>query len=86
MQKTLTRSQTDRWIAGVCGGIAAYAGIPAIFIRLLWIAVCIIIWVPVPFLVGILLYFLAWLLIPAAPRRKAVSDPNAIDVEYEVTE
>lgn len=77
---------TNRWIAGVCGGISEYTGIPAVFIRLLWLALCVVIWVPLPFLVGILLYFIAWLLIPATPRRKATPYPDAIDVEFEVKE
>lgn len=36
MNKRLTRSSTDRMIAGVCGGLAEYTGIDATLIRVLW--------------------------------------------------
>ena len=35
MEKRLHRSKTDRWIAGVCGGIAEYLGISSTLIRIL---------------------------------------------------
>lgn len=33
--KRLVRSRDDRWIAGVCGGVAKYLGIDANLVRLL---------------------------------------------------
>ncbi|MGZ5366426.1 PspC domain-containing protein [Aeromicrobium sp.] len=33
--KRLTRSRDDRWIGGVCGGIAEYTGVDANVIRLI---------------------------------------------------
>ncbi len=33
--KPLTRSRTDRWLSGVCGGIAAHTGMDATLVRLL---------------------------------------------------
>ena len=38
--KKLTRSVTDRKIAGVCAGIAAYFGIDPTLIRIGWAAFC----------------------------------------------
>ena len=35
MEKKLCRSKTDRWIAGVCGGVAAYLGVSSGLIRFL---------------------------------------------------
>jgi phage shock protein PspC (stress-responsive transcriptional regulator) len=35
MEKRLHRSKTDRWIAGVCGGLAEYLGISSTLIRVL---------------------------------------------------
>lgn len=32
--KRLVRSRDDRWIAGVCGGVAAYLGVDANLVRL----------------------------------------------------
>ena len=36
MQQKLTRSQYDRKLLGVCGGLAAFFGIDATWIRLVW--------------------------------------------------
>jgi phage shock protein PspC (stress-responsive transcriptional regulator) len=59
MSKRLVRSRTDRMIAGVCGGIAAYLGIDPTIIRLIFAGA---------FLLGfgspVLLYLLLWLIIP----------------------
>ena len=33
--KRLVRSRDDRWIAGVCGGVAKYLGVDANLVRLL---------------------------------------------------
>ncbi len=37
MAKQLRRSQTDRNVAGVCGGIADYLGIDPTAVRLGWV-------------------------------------------------
>jgi len=55
----LVRSQTNRMLGGVCGGIGEYLGIDATFVRLFFVL-----------LVfgqgaGVLIYFLLWLLLPA---------------------
>lgn len=34
MSKKLTRSSDDKWLAGVCGGLAEYTGIDANLVRL----------------------------------------------------
>jgi phage shock protein PspC (stress-responsive transcriptional regulator) len=33
--RRLTRSADDRWVSGVCGGVAEYAGIDANLVRLI---------------------------------------------------
>lgn len=55
----LTRSQTDRRIAGVAGGIAQHFGIDATLVRLLWVASI--------FFggFGIVVYVLLWILLPS---------------------
>ncbi|MBP1909389.1 PspC domain-containing protein [Methanolobus bombayensis] len=58
MSKRLTRSRTDRMIAGVCGGLGNYLGIDPVIIRLLW-AIAIF-----AYGTGLLLYILAWIIIP----------------------
>ncbi len=35
--KRLTRSRTDKWLAGVCGGIANYFGWDPAIVRLVYI-------------------------------------------------
>lgn len=35
--KKLRRSQTDKWLAGVCGGIGEYIGIDPIIVRLIFL-------------------------------------------------
>ena len=36
MQQRLTRSRQERELLGVCGGLAAFFGIDATLIRLIW--------------------------------------------------
>ncbi|HLS78315.1 MAG TPA: PspC domain-containing protein [Nocardia sp.] len=55
--RRLTRSD-DRWIAGVCGGIAEYFGWNPNIVRLAFVLSCLL---PGP---QFLLYLALWLLIP----------------------
>ena len=61
-QKRLYRSNTDRQLAGVCGGLGEYFDIDSTLIRLI-IAVLAIGGVGT----GILFYIIAWIVIPEAP-------------------
>lgn len=58
-RKRLQRSTDDRWVGGVCGGLAAYTGVDANLIRIV---------VAVATLLGagslILAYVVAWVLMP----------------------
>jgi phage shock protein PspC (stress-responsive transcriptional regulator) len=56
--RRLTRSVTDRKIAGVCGGFAAYAGVDANIIRLAMVVLSLFGGG------GLVLYLLAWILVP----------------------
>ncbi len=51
-------------IAGVCGGIGKYLNTDPTIIRLIWAVVTII-----SFGLGILVYFLAWIIIPEKTSR-----------------
>ena len=62
--RKLTRSQDDRKLAGVCGGIGAYFQLDPVLIRLAWVFGSAMTGV-VP---GILAYLVAWLIVPEAPR------------------
>jgi phage shock protein PspC (stress-responsive transcriptional regulator) len=54
----LTRSSSDSWIAGVCGGIAEYFGWNANVVRLLFVLSCLL---PGP---QFIVYLALWLIIP----------------------
>jgi phage shock protein PspC (stress-responsive transcriptional regulator) len=56
--KRLTRSRTDRMIAGVCGGFAEYAGIDVNVVRLALVALSLFVGT------GVVLYLIAWVLVP----------------------
>lgn len=59
--KRLYRSETDRWLLGVCGGIGEYFNIDPLIIRILFIIFALV------FGGGILLYVILWLIIPMRP-------------------
>jgi phage shock protein C len=59
--KRLYRSREDKMIAGVCGGLGDYFGIDPVIIRIIFI----ILFLSVGS--GILIYLLAWIIIPLEP-------------------
>ncbi len=58
--KVLRRSKSDRFIAGVCGGIGKYLEIDPNVVRLVWVIGTVLtgVWP------GVFVYGLVWLLIP----------------------
>lgn len=62
--KRLYRSGRDKIIGGVCGGIAEYLGVDSVLVRLLWV-IGTLAWGT-----GILLYIIAWIIMPKNPRHK----------------
>ncbi len=64
--KTLHRSQTDKIIAGVCGGLAEYFEVDSTIIRLLFILVVALGGS------GGFLYLILWLLMPKGPKESAL--------------
>ncbi|MCW2840426.1 MAG: hypothetical protein JWR55_1909 [Aeromicrobium sp.] len=71
--KKLTRSPDDKWIAGICGGLADYTGLDANLIRLV-LAICTILGAG-SLIIG---YVVAWVLLPA-PRRPQTAWAKATD-------
>lgn len=61
--KRLYRSTSNKMIAGVCGGIAEYLNVDPVVVRIAWILLSII-----PLVPGIIIYLIAWLIIPKAPE------------------
>ena len=60
--RKLYRSTRDKWLGGVCGGIAEYYNQDPVLIRLLWIVLTIF---TVP--VGIIAYILLWIFVKRYP-------------------
>ena len=57
--RRLVRSRDDRWIGGVCGGVARYAGIDANLVRLL-----VVLGTVLGFGSLLVAYVAAWILMP----------------------
>ena len=60
--KRLYRSRTDRKIAGVCGGLAAYFDVDPVIPRLVWVVFALAAGT------GVLAYLICWLVIPQEPE------------------
>ena len=59
--RRLTRSTTDKRIAGVCGGLAEYFAVDPTVVRLVWVILSILGGAVIG---GVIAYVLAWLIIP----------------------
>jgi phage shock protein PspC (stress-responsive transcriptional regulator) len=68
--RRLTRSRTDRTIAGVCAGMADYLGVDVVLMRLAWVVLSI---VPGAVIGGVIVYLIAWILIPEATEPASVA-------------
>lgn len=60
-RRVLRRSTTDRWVAGVCGGMAEYFDVDATAVRLVWVILSVFVGAVIG---GVIAYALAWLIIP----------------------
>ncbi|WP_179948319.1 PspC domain-containing protein [Corynebacterium liangguodongii] len=58
--KRLTRSSSEKMIAGVCGGLAHYFALDPVLIRLIVAAATVV----TGFVPGILAYAVAWFIMP----------------------
>jgi len=61
--KKLYRSANNRILGGICGGIGEFLDVDPTIIRLIWIIFAFS-------GVGLILYFIAWLIIPRNPKHK----------------
>ena len=64
--KRLQRSESDRFLTGVCGGIADYTGIDSTLIRVLFAVFTLL------GFSGVFVYIVAWLLMPAESERRSL--------------
>ena len=60
-EKKLYRSEDDRIIAGICGGIAEFVEVDSTIIRLITVILMFVCGS------GLLIYLLAWIIIPENP-------------------
>ena len=60
--KKLYRSRTERWFAGVCGGVGNYFGVDATLVRVIFVILSL------TFGSGFLIYLVLWLIIPNEPE------------------
>lgn len=80
-QQRLVRSETDRMIAGVCGGLAAYLNIDPVLVRLAFVVLLLASGI------GLAIYFILWIVMPAESQgqaatmvagEKMIDDPAAL--------
>lgn len=76
--KRLYRSETDRIIGGVCGGIAEFFAVDSTLIRVLFILLVVFGGS------GILLYLLLWLFIPTKSKVTGLSEKTIEDNAREI--
>ncbi|HUN55703.1 MAG TPA: PspC domain-containing protein [Smithella sp.] len=60
--RELTKSDHDRWIGGVCGGLGEHSPLPSWVWRLLFTILFIF------YGTGLLIYILLWIFVPAASK------------------
>ena len=57
--RNLSRSSTDKFIAGVCGGLARSFNVDASIVRIVFVLLAIF-----GFSIGVIAYLVAWLVLP----------------------
>ena len=71
--RRLRRSTTDRKIAGVCGGLAEYFKVDSTLLRIAAVVLAIY---PGAIICGVLVYLIAWFVIPVAPAATLQPSPS----------
>lgn len=76
--KKMYRSETDKVIAGVCGGLAEYFEVDPVLVRLLWIFFTLMGGS------GVVVYFICWLVLPTqssvSTTQTATFEQNAHEI------
>lgn len=71
--RRLRRSAADRKIAGVCGGLAEYFGVDSTLVRIAAVVLAIY---PGAVICGVLVYLLAWFVMPSAASERLEPSPS----------
>lgn len=75
--KKLYRSTTNKWVAGVCGGLAEYFNKDPVLIRLLWVVFTIF-----SIGVGVIAYVLFWIFVKKYPSYYILPAPHPPSDRY----
>jgi len=75
--KKLYRSNDERWLAGVCGGLANYFNIDPTLVRVIFVVLALI------GLGGVIIYLLLWVLIPQEPTEEELAIMDSV-IEQEI--
>jgi phage shock protein C len=65
--KQILRTRKDKILGGVCGGLGRYLNVDPVFIRILFVLLVL------GWGTGILIYLIAWILIPLEPEEDSFS-------------
>ena len=68
--KHLYRSQSNKVLAGICGGLGEYWAVDPVVLRLLWILVTVF----TGFAPGVIAYVLAIFIVPVKPAERTASE------------
>lgn len=71
--RRLQRSSADRKVAGVCGGLADYFGVDSTLVRIAAIVLAIY---PGAIVCGVVVYLIAWFVMPSAPTAALHPSPS----------
>jgi phage shock protein C len=71
--RRLQRSSTDRKIGGACGGLADYFGVDSTLVRIAAVVLAIY---PGAVICGVLVYVVAWFVMPSAPTAAFEPSPS----------
>ncbi|MDI3311416.1 MAG: PspC domain-containing protein [Thermoanaerobacterium sp.] len=77
MDKRLYRSRNQVILGGVCGGIAEYFDIDVTIVRLIWALIALVGGS------GVLLYIIAWIVVPENPYQPKDNDYNVGNVNVD---
>ena len=77
--RKLYRSIDDRWLAGVCGGLANYFNLDPTLVRIIFIVLALV------GLGGVIIYLLVWVLVPPEPTEEELAIMDKI-IEEEIAE
>lgn len=72
-RKRLVRSQADKRIAGVCGGLAEYFDMDPTIVRITWVILSIVCGAVI---FGVIAYLAAWFIIPPPPIATLHTSPS----------